>query len=169
MLPRSAIIAVDYHQPYIDLVKEDDIREALKKNTKQFSKLLKKIPSKKIDHAYAEGKWTIREMLQHILDAERVFTYRALRLSRLDPTPIAGFDENAWAAVDGGAKRNWKDLLEEFKSQRKATQFLWDTFTDEQLQFTGTINEKPVNLLAVTFILPGHVAHHMQILKERYL
>src|SRR5580698_5821548 len=140
MVPRSAIVAADFNNTYIRLVKEDEIGKALEKNTQQFKKLLKKIPKKKIDHAYAEGKWTIREMLQHIIDAERVFTYRALRFSRLDPTPLPSFDEEQWGAHAGGAQRRWKDLLREFEAVRQTTQYLFDSLSDEQLRFAGEAN-----------------------------
>ena len=169
MIPKSEIIPADFYQRYLDLIKDNDFREAIRKNTKQFRKLVTGIPRKKYDHAYAEGKWTIRQMLQHIIDSERVFAYRALRLSRMDPTPLPGFDENLWAANDGGAGRRWKDLLEEFRNVRGATQYLFDSLSDEQLRFVGTVWERPLNAFTIGYVLPGHVAHHMRILEERYL
>ena len=169
MIPRSEIIPADFYQSYIDLIKDNDFREAIRKNTRQFRRLMENIPRKKYDYSYAEGKWTIRQMLQHIIDAERVFAYRALRLSRMDPTPLPGWDENGWAQHDGAADRRWKDLLEEFKAVRESTQYLFDSLSDEQLRFVGTVWEKPLNAFTIGFVLPGHVAHHMNILEERYL
>jgi DinB superfamily len=169
MIPRSEIISADFYQGYIDLVREDNIREALARNTKQFRKLLDSIPRKKHDFAYAKGKWTIREMLQHIIDCERVFTYRALRFSRMDPAPLPGFDEHHWGLHAGGATRRWKDLREEFGSVREATEYLYAALSDEQLRFVGSANDMPLNAFTVGFIIPGHVAHHIGILKERYL
>ena len=169
MIPRNEVIPADFYQSYLDLIRENDFREAIRKNTRQCRRLLKSIPRKKIDHAYAEGKWTIRQMLQHIIDAERVFSYRALRLSRKDPTPLPGFDENQWAANDGGAERKWKDLLNEFKTVRASTELLFESMSDDQLRFTGTVNERPLNAFTIGFIIPGHVTHHMRILQERYL
>ncbi len=169
MIPQSEIIAAPSYQSYLDLIKEEDVREAIRNNTRQFRKLLKKIPRKKYDYAYAEGKWTIREMLQHIIDAERVFTYRALRFSRLDPTPLPSFDEQQWGAHAGGAKRRWKDLQEEFKAVRQTTQYLFDPLSDEQLRFVGEANGAPQNAFTIGFVLSGHVAHHMKLLRERYL
>ena len=168
MIPRTEIIPADMYNGYIALIKENDFRAAIKKNTKQFRKTLAGIPRKKYDYAYAEGKWTIRQVLQHIIDAERVFAYRALRLSRMDPTPLAGFDEQLWAAHDGGASRRWKDLVEEFNAVRKATEYFFEPLTDDQLRFTGTVRELPLNAFTVGFILPGHVAHHIRLLEERY-
>lgn len=142
---------------------------ALEKNTRQFRKFLKKIPSKRIDYAYAPGKWTIREMIQHVLDAERVFTYRALSFSRLDASPLPGFDENTWAIHSGAATRRWEDLQDEFKSLRSATEYLFQSFTEAQLKFVGQANGRPLNAFTLGFIIPGHAAHHMRIIKERYL
>ncbi|HEV2480523.1 MAG TPA: DinB family protein [Puia sp.] len=169
MIPRSEIIPADFYQSYIDLIKDNDFREAIRKNTKQFRRVMESIPRKKYDYSYAEGKWSIRQMLQHIIDAERVFAYRALRLSRMDPTPLPGWDEKAWAQHDGATERRWKDLLEEFGAVRKATQYLFDSLSDEQLRFVGTVRERQLNAFTIGFVLPGHVAHHMRILEERYL
>jgi hypothetical protein len=169
MIPRSEIIPASFYQSYVDNIKDNDFREAIRKNTRQFRKLLEKIPRGKYDFAYAEGKWTIRQMLQHIIDAERVFAYRALRLSRMDPTPLPGWDENLWAANDGAAERRWKDLLQEFMAVRGATQYLFDSLSDAQLRFVGTVWEHPLNAFTIGYVLPGHVVHHMRILEERYL
>lgn len=169
MIPKSEILPGEFYQGYIDLIKEEDFREAIRKNTKQFRKFTEKIPRKKVDFAYAEGKWTIREMLQHIIDAERVFTYRALTFSRMDPSVLPGFDENSWAVHAGGAGRRWKDLLEEFRAVRAATEYLYESLSDEQLRFTGSANGRSLNGFTLGFIIPGHVAHHMKIIQERYL
>jgi len=169
MLPRTEIIPAEFYQPYIDLIKEDNVHKALDKNTRQFRKFLKKIPNKKVDHAYAEGKWTIREMAQHIIDAERVFTYRAVTFSRLDTTPLPGFDENTWAVNAGAAERSWNDLQEEWLTLRKATILLYAPLSDHQLAFRGQANGRPLNAFTLGFIITGHVAHHMRIIKERYL
>src|SRR5689334_8071377 len=97
MSETNGIIAAPSFQKYINLVKEQDLIKSLKKNRKAFLKLLKDIPGKKVDYRYAEGKWTIRQVLQHVIDAERVFTYRALWFARHDSQPLPGFDENNWA------------------------------------------------------------------------
>jgi hypothetical protein len=169
MIPRSDIISADAYQAYIDLVKEEDVREAIEKNTLRFRKLLDTIPRKKFDFAYAEGKWTVREMLQHIIDCERVFAYRALRFSRMDPTPLPGFDEQLWGMHAGGQSRRWKDLRGEFETVREATEYLYKPLSDDQLGFVGSADGRPLNAFTIGFIIPGHVAHHIRILKERYL
>ena len=169
MIPRTEIITDSHFQPYIDLIKDNDFREAIRKNTKQFHKVVEHIPRKKFDFAYEPGKWTVRHVVQHLIDAERVFAYRALRFSRLDPTPLPSFEENQWALHDGYENRRWKDLLEEFDAVRSSSQYLFDSLSDEQLRFVGTANGRPLNAFTIGYILPGHVAHHLRILEERYL
>ncbi|MHA4811265.1 DinB family protein [Flavitalea flava] len=169
MPDKSEIISSPFHANYIQLIKETDILKGLEKNTTQIFKLLKKIPHKKIDYAYAEGKWTIREVVQHLIDAERVFGYRALSFSRKDSSPLPGFDENTWAVHAGAASRKWDELVKEYKSVRKSTEWLFHSFSEDQLRFAGEANGQPLNALAIGFIIPGHVAHHIKIIKERYL
>jgi len=169
MIPKSEIIKADTYQRYLDLVRENDFRDAIDRNTRQFNKLLDSIPRKKYDYAYAEGKWTLRELLQHIIDCERVFAYRALRLGRMDATPLASFDEVAWGKTMGGAGRRWKDLRAEFKVVRASSKALFDSLTDDQLRFVGEANGRPQNAFTIGFLIPGHVAHHIQLIRERYL
>ena len=169
MVTRKNVIAAEFFQRYLNLVKEDDVVKALKKNTKQFRKLLDSIPKKKINYAYAEGKWTIKQLLQHVIDAERVFTYRAMSFSRKDATPLPGFDENQWADNAQTNHRQWADLVNEFKAVRKSTELLFESFTEEQLLSTGTASNHPANTLAFGFICAGHALHHLRIIKERYL
>jgi hypothetical protein len=108
-------------------------------------------------------------MMQHMLDAERVFAYRALRFARKDATPLPSFDENSWAVHAPVASRDWDDLVEEFKILRKSTEMLFGSFNDDQLRFVGTASGQSINVLALGYICAGHVAHHMRIIRERYL
>jgi hypothetical protein len=169
MPSKKDAIAAEFYQRYLNLVKEDDVVKALKKNSRQFKKFLEKIPKKKIDFAYAENKWTIKELLQHIIDAERVFSYRALTFARKDSTPLPGFDENNWAANAQTTSRKWNDLVKEFRALRKSTESLFEAFDENQLLSKGTASEKEINTLALGYICSGHVAHHINIIKERYL
>jgi hypothetical protein len=169
MISRNDLIAGESFFAYINLVKEEDIVSALEKNTKSFRKLLKNIPRKKINYSYAEGKWTLKEMLQHIIDAERVFAYRALTFARKDAAQLPGFDENEWAITSKAVKRKWNDLVDEFDFLRAATEFMFRSFDEEQLLNIGIANSKPMNGAALGFVCAGHVQHHMNIIKERYL
>jgi hypothetical protein len=171
MVTRDEVVAAEFYQRYIQATTEKEVIKALKKNTRAAKKFLKGLPRKKIDFAYAEGKWTIKELLQHVIDAERVFCYRALRFARKDTTPLAGFDENNWAAVVNprAAERSWEGLLDEFKALRKSTELLFESFGEEELRAVGTASGHPINTLALGFITAGHLAHHINVIKERYL
>ena len=162
-------LAAPYYLNYINKAPGDDVTKSISRNTRNFRKLLKRIPKKKIDYAYAEGKWTVRELLQHIIDAERVFSYRATSIARKDATPLPSFDENQWASNSQAANRSWKEMIEEFRALRTANELLFSSMSDEQLRSIGVASGKEVNVLALGFIIAGHVEHHMDILKERYL
>jgi hypothetical protein len=169
MFYRKEVIVPTAYNPYIQAANENELTDALRKSTKQFRKLLKNIPPKKINYAYAEGKWTIKELFQHVMDAERVFVVRALWFSRKDPTALPGFDENTWADTANAASRKWKDMIDEFKSLRSSTEAFFGSLDPEQLQLSGTANNNVMNVGGLGFVCAGHVNHHIRIIKERYL
>ncbi len=158
-----------YFIRYTDLVLEDDINTALEKQYQEFSKFLETIPSSKQEYAYAEGKWTIKDVVQHIIDAERVFAYRALCFARKDKTSLPGFDENLYADTANGNLRSWDDLVAEFKVVRQSTIYLFQSFNEEQLNAAGIANGNPNYVLGLGYITVGHCTHHVNILQERYL
>ena len=169
-MPRPDLTRVpEFYHNYINQVSENDLMSAFKTQTPLVIQFFQNIPANKIDYAYAEGKWTIKEMLQHIIDAERVFSYRALRFARKDPTPLPGFDENLFAENAKASKRNWNDLLEEFKIVRKATEELFGSFDEAQLDASGISSNKSIYVLAFGYICVGHAIHHMNVVKQRYL
>jgi len=169
MTGKNDVLAAPFYQNYISKAPDEDVAKAIRTNARNFRKLLKRIPKKKIDYAYEEGKWTIREMLQHIIDAERVFSYRATSIARKDATPLPSFDENQWGAHSQASSRKWKEMIEEFRSLRSANEILFSAMSEEQLRSIGVASGKEVNVLALGFIIAGHVEHHMEIIKERYL
>jgi uncharacterized damage-inducible protein DinB len=169
MVTRKEITVPDFYTTYINALQEDNLQEALANNTRRFRKLLKQIPHKKINYAYAEGKWTIKELLQHIIDSERVFIYRALTFARQDPAPLPGFDENTWAITAKAPKRKWNDLVDEYKALRSANELFLNSLDDDQLRQTGSANNNSISVAGLAFICAGHVAHHMRIIRERYL
>lgn len=118
---------------------------------------------------YAEGKWTIKELIQHIIDAERVLSYRALRFARNDDTDLPGFDEDWYVDNSSGNDRDLSDLLHEFSQVRAATISLFKSFSSEVLTLSGTANGNPMTVRALGFIIAGHAMHHLKIIKERYL
>ena len=159
----------EFYHGYISKTKGDDVMAALRNSTRELFSLLKSIPPEKHDHRYAEGKWTIKEVVQHMIDAERVFAYRALRFARKDDTPLPGFDENLFAQTAKADRRNWNDLIEEFGALRQASEAMFTSFDDEQLESSGIANEHSNYVLGIGYILAGHVNHHCQVIKERYL
>ena len=164
------LLYAPFYENYIQLAtKHGKISKALKQNTKQLLTILENIPRKKIDYAYAEGKWTIKQLVQHMIDAERVFAYRALRFARYDQTPLAGFDENKWAESADVSARGWKEMLREFSQLRKSNILMIASFSKEELAATGTASEKEISVAALCFIIAGHAEHHLNILRERYL
>jgi uncharacterized damage-inducible protein DinB len=158
-----------YFDNYIQQVNADTVKEAIEKYSTTIRQFFKSIPEEKAGYRYAEGKWTIKDLLQHVIDAERIFAYRALRIARQDRTPLPGFEENAYASAAKASKRNWEDLLEEFEAVRKSTDLLFASFTQEDLEQSGVTNDSPNTVLAICFITFGHLLHHKKIIEERYL
>jgi len=169
-MPRPDLntVPVWYHG-YIKLVKESNLMDALKKQTPSPIRFFNSIPPAKRNYRYAKGKWTIKEVLQHIIDAERVFAYRSLCFARKDSTSLPGFDENDYADNAKSTKRDWNEMMEELKAVRRSTELLFRSFNKDQLHFVGTANNNPVSVLAIGFIIAGHATHHITIIKERYL
>lgn len=117
---------------------------------------------------YAPGKWSIKQVLGHLTDTERTFSYRLFRISRGDATPLAGFDQNMYVDAARSDERPLAELLEEFLSARTATLRLVEGLSDEEISRRGVANEAPVSARALIFIAPGHVAHHLAILRDAY-
>ena len=169
-MPRPDLSRVsEFYHGYINTVKEDDLMAGLKSSTQNLFELLRSIPPEKHDYRYADGKWTIKEVVQHMLDGERVFTYRALRFARKDNTPLPGFDENLFAQTAKADKRSWNDLVGEFAALRKASEAMFGSFDDEQLEQQGIASESPTYVLGIGYIVAGHVNHHCQVIRDRYL
>jgi len=168
MRPDLSLVGPSFHN-YINQVPEDDLLEAFSKQSAAFIRFLETIPTEKYDYRYAEGKWTIKEVLQHIIDAERVFAYRALRFARKDGTPLPGFDENLFAANAKADQRSWDKLVEEFKVVRRSSELMFQSFDDDQLQSRGISSNNANYVLALGFVIVGHAVHHQKITKERYL
>ena len=168
MRPDLSRVGTSFHN-YINQVTEDELAKAFDKQSASFVRFLETIPAGKYDYRYAEDKWTIKEVLQHIIDAERVFSYRALRFARKDTTPLPGFDENLFAANAKADARPWDKLVEEFKVVRRSSELLFKSFDEDQLQSDGISSNSPNYVLALGFILIGHAMHHQKITKERYL
>ncbi|MEP7109984.1 MAG: DinB family protein [Ferruginibacter sp.] len=157
-----------YFQVYLDQVEEKELATAFTNQSQVIKDFLPSITEEKSMFAYAEGKWTLRELLQHIIDAERIFTYRALCFARKEATSLPGFDENDYAAASNANNRTWESLTAEFVSVRRSTILLFDSFTPEMLASTGTANNNSFPVAEIGFILIGHFNHHKKIIEERY-
>jgi DinB superfamily len=153
---------------YTSLVKEKNINEAFINQDATLQDFYDKVSEEKSLYAYAEGKWTLREMLQHIIDAERIFCYRALAIARKENATLPGFDENNYAANSNGNTRTWVSLVEEMKAVRKATQLLFASFTEAMLNNVGKFSSAEGSPSMLGFISVGHVYHHIKIATERY-
>lgn len=129
---------------------------------------LQTLPEDRANYAYAPGKWTVKEVIGHLADAERVFTYRLTRIARGDQTPLAGFDENAWAKTAPHAKRPMAKVVDELIAIRRSTLPLIDSLDEASLGNTGLANNAPVSARAICWIIAGHTQHHLGVLADRY-
>jgi hypothetical protein len=159
----------NFYLGYIDAATGNSVKELLQLHPETIKKSILAIPNEQADHSYAPGKWTIKQMLQHMIDTERVFSYRALRISRNDATPMAGFDENQYATNAPVEHRTIEDLKKELLLLRDASDLMIGSFNEIQLNSRGVASNASITLRAVCFIIYGHNLHHLRILKERYL
>lgn len=159
-----------YQSAYLELVDTQwSLTEELEVSLHNLVHFVREIPMDKFDYRYAEGKWTIKDILQHLIDTERIFAYRALRFARCDKTQLPGYDENAFAAATNANKRSIQDLLTEFTLVRHSTIALFKSFTQENLMNTGIASGYTVSVRALGFVIIGHQNHHLKVFKERYL
>jgi uncharacterized damage-inducible protein DinB len=154
---------------YIKLASGQPIMRKLKSQLNNIDDFLADIPPAKYDYAYAEGKWTIKQVISHLIDTERVMTYRMLRIARNDQTDLPGYDQDAIVANTDIEKYTYSDLVDELVMLRQANLFFFKSLTDEDLKKKGTANGNVVSAGALLFIIYGHIEHHFNILKELYL
>lgn len=169
MTGRESVIVADFYRTYIAEAGDDSLLKALRLSTKAFRQCLGKLSDKKVDWTYDEGKWTIREILQHIIDTERVFSFRALWFARNEASPLPGFDQDSWAAKTNTRERSWDDMLKEFTSLRKSNELFFASLSKEELLREGVANGNPLNVVGIGFICAGHLMHHLNIIEEKYL
>ena len=166
--PQETEYATYYHQ-YVSLVPDGNIVETL---TKQMSDTLtawQAIPNDKAEYRYAPGKWSVKEVLGHMIDCERVMAYRALRIARGDKTPLPGFEQDDFVAGGDWSVRTIADLVDEFETVRKSTLHLFGHLSDAAWQQVGTACDNPVTARALAYIIAGHELYHQEILRDRYL
>ena len=158
----------EFYKRYILLATGESPEAVIALHSSFISDYISHLPETASDYAYDTGKWTVKQLLQHLLDTERILTYRLLRISRGDLSPLSGFDENAFAAAAPAHNRKLQDLKEEILTLRKSTDILIASLTDEELKQKGEASGYAVTANALCFMIIGHYLHHIQILKERY-
>ena len=158
-----------YYGNYISKVQPDNLLEALHQHTDEWIEFICRLPAHKGDYAYATGKWTVKEVLLHVIDAERIFAYRALRFARNDQTELPGFEENDYVPFSNAAARSLLSLQEEFAAVRQATLTLFRSFDEAAFLRSGIASKNTMSVRALGFVIIGHAEHHRQVLEEKYL
>ena len=169
MIPRPAASEyAPFYARYVDGVPDGDLPSILQAQLNQVLSFARGLSEERGGHRYAPGKWSIREVLGHMVDVERIFAYRALRIARGDATPLAGFEENAYVQAGRFDARTLADLAEEYEAVRRATLHLFRHLDDEALARSGTANGADVSVRALAWIIAGHERHHLGMLRGAY-
>lgn len=159
----------DYFKLYINQVTADNFLKVLEDALESTIQFLENIPAEKWDYRYAEGKWSLKEAFIHVLDTERVFAYRAMRVARNDMTPMPGFNQDDYVPFYNADERSPYSIIEEYRAVRSATVAQFSNYTDEMLDRIGTASEHAISTRALGFMIAGHEIHHLRITRERYL
>lgn len=159
----------EYYHTYISRTAGDDLIDLLRKGLSELEVLITSLPAEKLNYRYQPGKWSIKELLVHLLDAERIFAYRALRFSRGDRTGLPGFDEDEYVPNSGASDRSVESIMDEYKALRASTITFFENLTPEMLGRTGIANGQEISVRALAYIIPGHEIHHLGVIRERYL
>jgi hypothetical protein len=165
--PEASEYAPYYHR-YVELVPDGDVVELLRTGGRELLESIRRIPEARAGHRYGPEKWTIRQVIGHLIDAERIFSYRALRVARGDRTPLASFDENAFVRTAGSDARTLADLAREMECLREASVLLFASLPDDAWGLSGIASDREVSVRALAYIIDGHARHHLRILRERY-
>ena len=158
-----------YYGTYVGKVPDGDVRELLRSQLPKTIELISSFSEEKASVGYGPGKWTLKEVLLHIADAERVFSYRMLRIGRGDTTPLPGFDQDPWVLTSHANDRSLPNLLAEYQAVRAATLALVDSLSVEAWLRKGTASDHPISARALGYICAGHELHHVQLIRERYV
>lgn len=158
-----------YFERYTALVPEQNVLKAFKNQTETLSTFFASVSEDKSTYAYEQDKWTLKEMLQHMIDTERIFAFRALCISRKEVTILPGFDENVYASNSLANRRTWAELTQEMRIVRDSTNLLFQSFTEEMMSTTGFFSAAKGDVNTIGLIIAGHFYHHVNIAKERYL
>lgn len=158
-----------YTSRYIGLVEGNDVLGQLRKGMNEVTVLFTSLTSEQLQYRYAPGKWSLLELLRHMVDTERVMSYRALCIARGEKQALPGFDENTYARQAAGTITSFADVLKEYQLIREANLLLFSSFTEETLYRLGNANGKDISARAILFIIAGHEQHHLHVIQEKYL
>ena len=158
----------EFYGGYVGEVPDGDVLATLEHEGERALSFFRAVPAERAHFAYAPGKWTVSEVLAHLSDGERVFSYRALRFGRGDATELPGFDQEVWAPQSHANRRRWEDLLDEFRCVRAASLHLFRSFDGEDWRRGGVASGHPITVRALAWIVAGHELHHRRVLVERY-
>ena len=158
-----------YYGTYVNAMPDGDVLAALERQGEETFALLSALSEEQGGFRYAPGKWTIRDLVQHLCDSERVFAYRALRFARGDTTPLPGFEQNSYAEAASADRRPLRELAAELRDIRRTTLALARTFDDEALARSGMASGAVMSVRALVWVIAGHERHHLAVLRERYL
>jgi hypothetical protein len=157
-----------YFQRYVDAVPEEGLAEGFQNQEAAISNFIGAVTEEKSMFAYAPGKWTLKELFQHVIDTERIFAYRALCFARGEQQNLPGFDEDGFAANSNANSRSWASLAEEMKAVRQSTVLLFKSFSPEVMANAGKANNNHTTVDSIGFMVLGHFYHHKKIVGERY-
>jgi len=169
MTPPTSSEYAPFYAGYVARVGDADVVAVLSRQSREDLAFLRALPAEKHDFAYAAGKWTVKELIGHMADAERIFAYRALRIGRGDATPLAGFEENDYTPASRMHRRSFDNVLNELETVRNASLSLIESFDGEALAQMGTASERPVSTKGLIYSIAGHWAHHLAKIKELYV
>ena len=158
-----------YFQGYVSLVSGNTFKELKDRYNNQICKFWKTIPDEKWSYSYAKGKWTLKRVLQHIIDTERIMSYRALCIVRNDKQNLNEFEQDQYAIVDNSINRNFDDIIKEWESLRGSNNLMFESLSKNDLTKSGNIGSKKLSVRAIIYIIFGHALHHINIINEKYL
>ena len=170
-MKRSDLNSSEYHsyyQNYINQLPDQELLIILQDQKEEFIDFLKGLTEEDLKHSYAQGKWTVAQVLQHVIDTERIFQYRALTIAREDLSPIPGFDQDAYVPVSKANRRSLDSFVKEFESVRNAGITLFESFEEDMSNRIGAANKSQLSPRAAGFIMAGHQQHHLKLFKTHY-
>lgn len=158
----------EYYQSYIEYLPQEELLDILNNQKQEMNSFLNSLGSDALMSTYAPGKWTVAQVIQHMIDTERIFQYRALRIARNDKTPLAGYDQDLYVPFSGAINKSIDSFSREYNAVREAGICMFENFDDEMFSRKGLSNDQPLSARAAAFIIAGHEKHHLNLFKTNY-